>query len=104
MFSCPCGFKRETPLYPIYCKCGKVYKDPNAKPTGGICTHRGPRIGNASCGCGAVYECGLHGVLCGNKQPPDEWADVNGRLLGPGFRVCGKCGDNSVKPDIESQR
>ena len=89
--------QRELPepkvIGPTKCKCGNWIDA--GYPV--ACHHRGPRIGNASCGCGSVYECTLHGVLCGNKQPPDEWADVNGRLLGAGFRVCGMCGDFAAK-------
>lgn len=25
MFSCPCGFRIEQPVYPIYCRCGTTY-------------------------------------------------------------------------------
>jgi len=88
LFVCQCGQRimHSDKRQPVCTKC----RDPKpAPPT--VCHHRGPRIGQASCGCGAIYKCNLFNVLCGNKQPHDEWADVGGQFLGADFRVCSKC-------------
>lgn len=85
--------QRELPepkvLGPTRCKCGN-WIDAGFPVA---CHHRGPRLGQASCGCGAVYRCNLLGIFCGNKQPL-EFADFQGTILDEtNFRCCRGCAE-----------
>ena len=90
LFVCECGQRimHSDKRQPVCTRC----RDPKpAQAT--VCTHRGPRLGQASCGCGAVYHCNLLGIYCGNKQPL-EFADFKGTILDEtNFRCCRGCAE-----------
>lgn len=83
------------------CRCGIAYSlpgNPDAAPIMEavspyvdarmrVCQHRGKYKGQASCGCGGIYQCELlfqangEPMLCGNRSPIDEFVDFQGTPL-----------------------
>lgn len=62
------------------------------------CIHRGERLGEASCGAGAIYLCQLtwqstgQPMLCGDRIPIDEFVDFEGTMLTPAnYTRCPTC-------------
>jgi hypothetical protein len=97
MWTCEkCGLTiTKRVVLPVHHLCDGQYLQPQP-----VCIHRGPRIGNASCGCGAVYECQLLNIFCGDKQPL-EFADFQGTILDEtNFRCCRGCPTFSTQPTL----
>jgi hypothetical protein len=72
-----------------------------AQPKKQPCTHRTPRIGRGSCGCGSFFRCQKYGVVCSDRRPHDELytitlnLDAGGseQLSEAGYRCCGGCSE-----------
>lgn len=71
-----------------------------------VCQHRSlVPTGTASCGCGSLYSCSLHGLYCSDRRPREELFTITLNLAGGGsvqlsdksYRCCVDCGDNTTK-------
>lgn len=95
---CSCGMSIDCPL-PFYCRCGRLY-EPEGIVAATCCVTLGKRVGWASCRCGHVCECDLHGGLCSEREPIDDAVEIqfyDGRpsvlVMHTQFRACNKCDD-----------
>ncbi len=90
-------------VLPVYCCTPPPTSSPVDVPR--PCVHRGDYLGQASCGCGAVYRCDRllsatgQPMLCGNRIPIDEFVDFQGTTLNPDtYRRCPDCPDHAAAP------
>ncbi len=82
------------------CSCGRKYRSPVKCLCGllaSICKHRGDEVGNATCQCGAVYQCKL-GQYCGERHPIDGLVEIQFKDGSPvqlmqsvNYRCCSGC-------------
>lgn len=96
---CNCGLSLECKKLPFYCRCGKVYH-PEGVVAATCCKFRGERRGWATCRCGVIYACQLHGGLCSEKTPADDLVEIQfddgskpTLIRFVNYRPCGTCDD-----------
>lgn len=94
---CSCGMSIDCTL-PFYCRCGRLY-EPEGIVAATCCRWLGKRAGWATCRCGLVFACNLHGGLCSERTAIDDLVEIHfddgssALVMDVKFRSCGGCDD-----------